>query len=304
MVLAVCFACEDIWLKVMNRKEFLLILKEAFRKWQANNATLRAAALAFFTILPLPSLLLITIEIFSLVYGQAQAIQQLIQQVNNVAGPTVADLVSQLLGSAMNPFTSGFGAIITVAFAVAGAVGAFVVLQDTMNAIWDVTPNRHRSLKVKVRERIVPFLLFSSTAFIVVAWTGLTTVLYISISFLLGSQASLVLGAAQIVLSFALTALLFAIIYKQIPDIKIEWRDVALAAVITSVVSTASNYLFSLYIRIFSATSLAGTAGAVMVLMLWIFLTDEFILFGAQFSKTYTETLGSASEKIIDLSFN
>ena len=149
----------------MNRKEFLAISKEAFHKWQANNATLRAAALAFFTILPLPSLLLITIEIFSLVYGQAQAVQQLVQQINNVAGPTVADLVSQLLGSATNPFTSGFGAIITIAFAVAGAVGAFVVLQDTMNAIWDVTPNRRRSLKAKVRERIVPFLLFSSTAF-------------------------------------------------------------------------------------------------------------------------------------------
>ena len=281
----------------MNRKEFLAISKEAFHKWQANNATLRAAALAFFTILPLPSLLLITIEIFSLVYGQAQALQQLIQQINNVAGPTVADLVSQLLRSTTNPFTSVLGSIISVAFAVAGAVGAFVVLQDTMNAIWDVTPNKHRSLKMKVRERIVPFLLFSSTAFIVVAWTGLTAVLYVSISFLLGSQASLVLGAAQILLSFALTVLLFAIIYKQIPDIKIEWRDVALAAVITSVVSTAANYLFSVYIRVFSATSLAGTAGSIMVLMLWIFLTDEFILFGAQFSRTYAETSGSISEK-------
>jgi len=281
----------------MNRKEFLAISKEAFHKWQANNATLRAAALAFFTILPLPSLLLITIEIFSLVYGQAQALQQLIQQINNVAGPTVADLVSQLLRSTTNPFTSVLGSIISVAFAVAGAVGAFVVLQDTMNAIWDVTPNKHRSLKMKVRERIVPFLLFSSTAFIVVAWTGLTAVLYISISFLLGSQASLVLGAAQILLSFALTVLLFAIIYKQIPDIKIEWRDVALAAVITSVVSTAANYLFSVYIRVFSATSLAGTAGSIMVLMLWIFLTAEFILFGAQFSRTYAETSGSISEK-------
>ena len=128
---------------------------------------------------------------------------------------------------------------------------------------------------------------------LVAAWTGLTNVLFVSIGNLFGSQASLVLGALQIVLSFALTAILFAIIYKMLPETKIAWQDVMLAAIITSAVSTALDYLFGVYIRTFPATSIAGTAGAIIVLMLWIFVTFEFILFGAQFSKSYAEMVGS-----------
>jgi membrane protein len=118
-------------------------------------------------------------------------------------------------------------------------------------------------------------------------------VLFVSIGNLFGSQPSLILGALQIVLSFALTAILFSIIYKMLPDTKIAWKDVMLAAVITSAVSTALDYLFGVYIRTFPATSLAGTAGAIIVLLLWIFVTYEFILFGAQFSKSYDEMIGS-----------
>ena len=280
----------------MTRKQFIDISKTTLHKWQANNATLRAAALAFFTILPLPSLLLILIEIFTLIYGQAAALQQLILQVDIIAGPTIADLVGELVGNSANPLTNSFGSFITVIFAIVGAIGAFAVLQDTLNGIWEVPHQEHRSLKVRLRERIVPFLMVSLAGIIVVAWTGITNVLFLSLGFILGSKASLVIGGVQIVLSFGLTAVLFAIIYRQMPDTEIDWRDVIWASIITSLVSTALDYLFGIYIHTFPATSLIGTAGAVMILMLWIFVTDEFILFGAQFSKTYAETLGSRSK--------
>jgi membrane protein len=281
----------------MDRKVFLEITKVAFHKWQANNATIRAAALAFFTILPLPSLLLIVIGLFSLIYGQTQALQQLINQVTIVAGPTVADLARQLVGSQNNAFASNFNSIITVIFAFAGAIGVFAVLLDTLNGVWEVEPQVHRNPIQRVRKRLIPFLIISSMGFIVVIWTGLTNVLFVSIGLLLGNQASLILGGVQIILSFLLTTLLISIIYKYLPDTEIKWRDVTLAAIITSLVSIILDYLFGIYIRTFPVTSLVGTAGAVIVLMLWIFVTDEFILFGAQFSKTYAERVGSRFEK-------
>jgi membrane protein len=281
----------------MDRKVFLEITKVAFHKWQANNATIRAAALAFFTILPLPSLLLIVIGLFSLIYGQTQALEQLINQATIVAGPTVADLVRQLVGSQNNAFASNFNSVITIIFAIAGAIGVFAVLLDTLNGVWEVEPQVHRNLIQRVRKRLIPFLAVSSMGFIVVVWTGLTNVLFVSISLLLGNQASLVVGGVQIILSFLLTTLLISIIYKQLPDTEIKWRDVTLAAIITSLVSIILDYLFGIYIRTFPVTSLAGTAGGVIVLMLWIFVTDEFILFGAQFSKTYAEKVGSRFEK-------
>ena len=117
--------------------------------------------------------------------------------------------------------------------------------------------------------------------------------LFISISYLFGSQSSLVLGGIQVVLSFVLTAILFAIIYNMLPDTEISGHDVALAALLTSAISTALDYLFGVYIHVFPATSLAGSAGSAMILMLWIFVTDELILFGAQFSKIYSDWVGS-----------
>ncbi len=279
---------------MISRHQFIEVSIKALHKWQANKATLRAAALAFFTILPLPSLLLILIGSFALVYGQTEGLRQLLQQVTLLAGPTVANLVSELLAAgASNPLTSNIGSVLTVIFAVFGGIGAFAVLEDSLNAVWGPLPEIQLSFWARIRKRIFPFLAVSFAAVVVVAWTGLTNVLLMSIGYLLGNNASLFLGGIQILLSFALTAILFAIIYKLLPERKIAWGDVALAAFITSLVSTALDYLLGFYIRAFPPTSLAGTAGAIIVLMLWIFITDEFIFFGAQFSRTYAEMVGS-----------
>ncbi|MCW4011295.1 MAG: YihY/virulence factor BrkB family protein [Candidatus Bathyarchaeota archaeon] len=284
----------------MNRKEFLAIAKASFSKWQTNNATIRAAALAFFTILPLPSLLVILATIFGVVYGQPQALQRLIEQITVVAGPAVAEIVKDIVESAQNPFASIFGSVISVAFAVLGAIGAFAVLQDTFNAIWNV-PAKKRSLKAYIRERIGPFLIVSGVSVMVFAWTSSTTLLSNTLSFVLepiiGNASATIFGITEVFLSFILVTALFAFIYIQIPDTHIEWQDVWLAAVITGLVSTVLNYLFGWYIHTFPVTSIGGAAGSLIVLLLWIFIIDQFILFGAQFCNVYAETLGSRSKK-------
>jgi membrane protein len=273
----------------MKGNELAAIAKNAFRKWEANNITVRAAAIAFFTILPLPSLLIIVLGMFSFIYGSSQALDQLIQQVSFVAGPTIAGLARELIGGQANAFAGNISSVITVIFAVVGAVGAFAVLQDTLNSIWEIKLEGHRGLHQRMQERIIPFLVISSATFIVVAWTAVTNGLFGSIFSLFRNQASLFLDGVQIVFSFLLSALLFAIIYRQIPDTKIDWLEVAPAAIIAGFFSTIINYLFGFYIHAFPLTSLAGTAGAVMFLMLWIFVTDEVMLFGAQFSKEYSD---------------
>jgi membrane protein len=285
----------------MNRQDFVAIIRETLQKWQSHDAFLRAGALTFFDIMPLPSLLLIVVAIFAQIYGQEQALQQLIHQVTVVAGPAVADLVSQLLKSAQSPFTSIFGSFFSIVFAVAGAIGAFSVLQNSINVIWEIKPEE-RGLSSNVRSKVGQFLLITAVGLIVIAWTGFSTVFFSAAVFVLepvlGGFASIFLRTAHIVLSFALGTLLFAIIFKQLPDTAIEWRDVALAAVITSFVFTVLNYLFGIYLSAFPITTLAGAAGSLMLLLLWIYLTNQFILFGAQFSKTYAETNGSISKRV------
>src|SRR5208283_1694596 len=211
----------------MNRKEIFQLFKASFKNWQVNNAPIRGAALTFFIVLPLPSLLLIVVAFFALFYGQTQATQHLIQQITALAGPTVAGLFRQLLASSMSPFSSLWVSITIVAFSLGGAIGAFAVLRDTMDAIWEVKSSKTQSFTRMIRRRIGPFVVVSVLGLIVIAWTGIATILFGAIRLLSinGTLTLISITIAQIVLSFALATLLFTITYKMIPDVKVHWRD-------------------------------------------------------------------------------
>jgi membrane protein len=280
-------------------REFVVIAKKAFRQWQAHKPAQRASALAFLTIFPLPSVLMITVAIFNQIYGQTGAFNQVIAQIAAVAGPAVAELFRQVLENARNPFATVFIAVLSVPLFLIGAVVAFSELQESLNAIWDVVPAKHMSIWEIVRNRIVPFLVFSGLAILTIVWTAVTTVSFSFIRVTVGSSMgiSIMLEVIDILLSFFLVALLFAVIYKRLPDVKIAWRDVKLAAVLSALLFTVSKYIFEIYIQAFVATSVFGAAGSLLLLLLWIFLVAQFLLFGAEFSNVYAETLGSHSEQ-------
>jgi membrane protein len=280
----------------LDRQMFLEIAISAFRKWLDHNASLRAAALAYFIILPLPLLLLIIVAILTEIYGQADAFQALIEQISTIAGPAVANLIQQLLETVTTPFTSLFASIITLVFTAIGTIGAYGVLQDTINAIWGV--NQHKlNLFQRLKGKIFPFLLVSFLGLTIMIWTGITTFLleFITLALvpLISSNFSVFLRIIQIVLSFFLATILFAVMYRQIPDLPIKWRDVILAATITGLLFTITNSLFGLVLEFISITSVTGAAGSVMILLLWIFLITQFIFYGAAFSKVYAEKVGS-----------
>ncbi len=276
----------------MNRKEVFQLFKASFKNWQANNAPIRAAALTFFIILPLPSLLLIVEAIFALFYGQTQATQHLIQQITALAGPTVAGLFKELLASSTSPFSSIWVAITTVGFSLGGAIGAFAVLRDTMDAIWEVKSSKTRSFTRMVRRRIGPFVIVSVLGLIVIAWTGIATILFGAIRLLSINETLTLISItiAQILLSFALSTLLFAITYKMISDAKVHWRDVILGAVVAGVAFTVTNYIIGKYVETFSVTTIIGAAGSLMIILLWIFILNQIMLFGAEVSKIYATT--------------
>ena len=191
----------------MNKKDLFALFKTSFKDWLADNAILRAAALTFFIILPLPSLLLIIVSIFALFYGQTQATQIVIQQITALAGPSVAELFSQLLSSSTSPFSSVWTAVTVVGFSLGGAIGAFAVLRDTMDVIWEVRPPKTRSLSARLSQRIGPFVLVSALGLIVIAWTGLTTSVFSAITLYSMSETLTLISVTitQIALSFGLS---------------------------------------------------------------------------------------------------
>jgi membrane protein len=278
----------------MNRKELYLIFKTSFRDWLDDNATLRAAALTFFIILPLPTLLLIVIAIFAQLFGQNQAIQILVTQISAVVGPSVAELFKQLLSNAGSPFSSVWLAIVVVGFSFGGAIGAFSVLRDTMDCIWEVRLPKSRPLRKRIKEKIGPFVLVSSLGLIVIAWTLIASSLFslIRLYSINGALTAIGIAIAQVVLSFSVVTLLLALIYKLIPEAKVHWRDVAVSSITTGIVFTVTNYIFGTYIETFKVTTLIGTAGSLVIILLWIFVLNQIVLFGAEVSKVWATTVG------------
>ncbi len=283
----------------MNKRELYGIFKTAIIDWREDNATLRAAALTFFIILPLPTLLLLVTAIFSQFLGEAQAIAILVQQITAVVGPTVAQLFSQLIINTGSPFTSVWTAVVVIGFSIGGAIGAFSVLRDTMDCIWEVTLAKGQPLWKRIRQKIVPFGLVSALGLIVIAWTGAAGALFNAIMIFSINEllTFIALGITQVALSFGVATLLLAIIYKMIPEAKVHWQDVALAAVVTGIAFTVTNYIFGAYIQTFTVTTVAGAAGSLLIILLWIFVLNQIVLFGAEVSKVYATTVGTHKKR-------
>ncbi len=278
----------------MNRRELASLFKVSFKGWIGDNAPIRAAALTFFIILPLPSLLLIVVTVFAQFSGQSTATQQLIQIISSLAGPVVAELFKELLASAMSPFSTVWSSITAVGFTLAGAIGAFAILRDTMNVIWEVKLPKTKKLLDRIRQTIGPFLLVSLLGLIVIAGTIISTALFSAIRVYSIDQALTLISltTAQIVLSFGLSSLLFAIIYKVLPYREVHWRDVAFPALMAGVAFTVTNYILGAYIQTFTVTTIIGAAGALIIILIWIYVLTQILLFGAELSKVYATSYG------------
>jgi membrane protein len=283
----------------MNSRELYILFKASFKDWLEDSATIRAAALTFFIILPLPTLLLLAVQIFALFFGQSNAINIVILQISAVVGPAVAGLFYQLLVSTGSPFTSVWTAVIVIGFSIGGAIGAFSVLRDTMDCIWEVTLRPGQPLWKRIRQKIVPFALVSMLGLIVIAWTAIASSLFNAIKFFsINSTLTLVIVTVmQLILSFVVASVLLAIIYKTIPEAKVHWQETTIAAITTGVAFTITNYAFGTYISTFTPTTVAGAAGALLIILLWIFVLNQIVLFGGEVSKVYATTVGTHAKK-------
>jgi membrane protein len=283
----------------MNREQLFAIFKTAVQSWLKSDAILRAAALTYFIILPLPTLLLIVVAVFSLFFGSGGAVGVVVAQIGVLAGPLVAGLFEQLLVSSASPFSGVWTAIVVVGFSVGGAFGAFYVLREGMDKIWGVKLPQGQPLWKRTRQKLVPFLVVAALGLIVIAWTGFANSLYGAIGDFSVNQvlSFVVLGLAQLVLSFVLALVLLAVIYKLLPEATVHWQDVALASVVGAVAFTVTNYFFGFYIQVFVVTTVGGAAGALLIILLWIYALNLIVLFGAEVSRVYALSVGTHAEQ-------
>jgi membrane protein len=277
--------------KAMRYNDLWRLIKETAAGWYQHRTFELGAALAFYGVFALAPTLVIAIAVAGLVFGEEADVAQehLVARLEQVVSPAVAKAIAETLKYV---YINRSGWVVTwIGFGVLvfGITGAFTQLQAALNAIWGVQSKACSGLWCLVRDRLLGFLLALVTWGLLLsalAATAVLSALRAGLPWLLPSQGYF-LDGLNVVLSLGLLTLLFAMIFKLLPEIKIRWRAVWVGSAITAVLFALGNYLIGLYVGHSAAISAYGAAGSVIVVMLWVYYSSQVILFGAEFTRQF-----------------
>ena len=280
----------------MSFSTLLSLLKQTVAEWKQDKVSRLAAALAYYTTFSLAPVLVIAIAVASFLFEQSTVQSRIVEQLQGLIGSSGAELVGEMLSSRQTQGDSGFWpSMISIALLVAGASGLFVQLQDALNTVWDVVPKKDEGIGKLVRDRLLSFGMVLVIGFILLVSLMLSAVLSV-VSGMFGDLLPGFAWAWQLlngVVSFGVITLLFGLIYKILPDVKIGWSDVGIGAAITALLFTIGKALIGLYLGNSSVASAYGAAGSFVVLLLWIYYSAQILLFGAEFTQVYANRFGS-----------
>jgi membrane protein len=272
------------------------LLKDTFNEWNQDKAPRLAAALAYYTAFSIAPLLVVVIAIAGLLFSQEAVRGQVDNQIQGLIGPQAADAVQEILANANQPQTGIFATIIGLVTLLLGAGAVFGQLQDALNTIWGVEDVKKQEGIVKlIKDRLLSFSMVLVIGFLLMVSLIVSSVLAAANDWVLGMLpgAQILAQIINIVISFGVITVLFALIYKYLPDTDIQWRDVWIGAAVTALLFTVGKYLLGLYLGNSSVASGYGAAGSFVVLLLWIYYSAQILLFGAEFTQVYANRKGS-----------
>jgi membrane protein len=272
------------------------LLRAAAADWVDDKAAQMGAALAFYSVLSLAPLVVIALAIVALFVDARVAASQFLSQVESMVGADGAKAIAGMLESAQQPQTGTVAAILGIGTLLLGASGVFGQLQEAMNTIWDVPAKQGGGIWKMIRSRFLSFAMVLGTGFLLLVslmlsaliagagqqvgqwWPGLEAISH------LANEAA----------TFVVVMLLFAMMFKLLPDAKVRWRDVWTGALLTAVLFTLGKWLIGLYLGKSAVGSSYGAAGSLVVLLVWIYYSSQILFFGAELTHALAERRGAA----------
>jgi membrane protein len=271
------------------------VLKATFSGWWNDNVPRMGAALAYYTLFALAPILVVVIAVGGMAFGAEAVRGQIVAQIQTLVGREGAQAIQAILEGAAKSRWSVPATIIGVITFCLGATGAFLELQDNLDAIWRVKPrSRGNVLRHLLMQRIISFGLVLGFAFLLLTSLVVSAALEAMRSYI-GSAfpgVGVLWAAGYAVVSLGVITLLFAMIYKVLPDVKLKWADVWVGALVTAVLFTVGKVLIGLYLGTSSFVSTYGAAGSVIVVLVWVYYSSQIILLGAEFTRAYVERFG------------
>ena len=273
----------------MNLKLGFDLVRTAIRNWIDDYAPSMGAALSYYTVFSMAPLLIIAIAIAAIVFDQQTAQQQLLDQIRGLIGDQGAHAIEAMLQNAQKPKQGALASILGVVTLVVGATGVFSELESDLNRIWKVQGPETKGIWHLLRARLLSLGMVLAIGFLLLvsliisaalaAWGKYWSGLFFGIEALL--------HAANFVVSLLVITVLFALMYKILPSVKIAWRHVWLGAGVTALLFALGKFLIGLYIGKSSIASSYGAAGALVVLLVWVYFSAQIFLLGAEFTRAY-----------------
>ncbi len=277
--------------------EFWSVLKDTTRQWWDRDPFNNSIIIAYYTIFSLPGLLIIIINLAGYFYDKKEVTTQITGQIQSIMGGDTAKDIESIItkaGESKETIISSIVGIVTLLF---GATGVFYQLQQMMNKIWKVEPKvktRHKILEL-IRDRLFSFGLILVVGFLLLVSLVLSAGLS-ALSHWLSTHLSefvmIFFRLLDITVSIGIITILFAAIFKFLPDVKIKWRDVWSGAILTAILFVIAKFALGLYFGRTDLGSTYGAAGTIILIMLWVSYGGLILLFGAEFTQVYISKQG------------
>jgi membrane protein len=271
------------------------LLSETYQAWRRDNVTTLGAALAFYTTFSMAPLLIIVIAIFGLILGKATVQVEILRRAQELIGTQGAGAVKMMIQAAYRPGTGFAATIIGVVVILIGSTSALVMLKHALNLMWGAHPDPHAPIWNIIKERLLSFVMILVIGLLL----ALSLLLSLVLSFLTGFFQNLLpvppffIEVCDFALSLLLITLLFAVVYKVLPDVDIAWADVWVGAAITAILFTLGKFLFGMYLARSSIRSAYGAASSLAVILMWVYYSAQVFLIGAELTQVYANRFGS-----------
>jgi membrane protein len=271
------------------------VFRRALAGWWDDNIPRMGASLAYYTLFSLAPILVVAIAIGGLVFGETAVRGQIVGQIQGLVGTEGGRAVQSMLEGAARHGNNTLATILGLLTFFLGATGAFLELQTALDAIWRVKPKEGGSfLRVLLMQRLISFGLVVALGFLLLTSLLVSAALAALHSYLGTTFTGLVIlwEALNVIVSLGVITLLFALIYKVLPDVKLGWREVWVGALVTAGLFTIGKVIIGLYLGTTSIASTYGAAGSVVVVLVWVYYSAQIILLGAEFTRAYVEQFG------------
>ena len=284
-------------------KDIAFIFRDTFIKWLEREPFRSTAVISFYTIFSLPGLLVIIINLAGYFYGDEAVTRRISTEIEGMIGSNTAKDIEAIIANASVNRDFTFASLLGIGTLIFGATGVFYQLQQTLNQIWEVKPEPKRKIVKMAMDRLFSFGLILAVGFLLLVSLVLSTLLSILsgwVSVYFSDMFNILFRLIDFSISLGVITLLFAAIFKFLPDANVPWRYVWIGALVTALMFVLAKFALGFYFSHSEPASAYGAAGTVILIMLWVSYAGLILLFGAEFTRIYADRCG---EKIQPLEF-